>query len=159
MFPHLPHSPSAPGSDVQLRTANGSPMNTYGSRSLALQFGSRCFEWSFLLANVSMPILDSDFLCHNHLLVDVAGSRLLDSSTLEYIPAVSSISANNKSDLCTALLSTPEEKVFLPRIQSIQSAILSLTRLVHRFLPKPADLMQKSWNLQERSLRPWNLQE
>ena len=60
------------------------------------------------MANVSMPILDSDFLRHNHLLVDVAGSHLLDSSILEYIPAVSSSSANNKSDLYTALLSTPD---------------------------------------------------
>ena len=57
-------------------------MDTYGSRCLALQFGSRRFEWNFLLANVSTPILGSDFLRHNHLLVDVAGSRLLDSSTL-----------------------------------------------------------------------------
>ena len=113
VFPHLPRSPSAPGSNVQLRTANGSPMNTYGSRSLALQFGSRCFEWSFLLANVSMPILDSDFLRHNHLLVDVAGSHLLDSSILEYIPAVSSSSANNKSDLYTALLSAFDREFFV----------------------------------------------
>ena len=32
VFPHLPRSPSAPGSGVQLRTANGSPMDTYGSK-------------------------------------------------------------------------------------------------------------------------------
>ncbi len=83
VFPHLPRSPSAPGSGVQLRTADGSPMDTYGSRCLALQFGSRRFEWNFLLANVSTPILGSDFLRHNHLLVDIAGSHLLDSSTLE----------------------------------------------------------------------------
>ena len=84
-------------------------MNTYGSRRLALQFGSRCFEYSFLFANVSMPILGSDFLRHKHLLVDVAGSRLLDSSTLESIPAISSSSSNSRSDLYTALLFTPEE--------------------------------------------------
>jgi len=109
VFPHLPRSPSAPGSGVQLRTADGSPMDTYGSRCLALQFGSRRFEWNFLLANVSTPILGSDFLRHNHLLVDVAGSRLLDSSTLEPIPAASSNSVNSKSGLYAALLSTPEE--------------------------------------------------
>ena len=109
VFPHLPCSHSAPGSGVQLRMAESSPMNTYGSRSLALQFGSRRFEWSFLLANVSMPILSSDFLRHNHLLVNVAGSCLFDSSTLESIPTVSSSSASNKSDLYTALLSTSDE--------------------------------------------------
>ena len=109
VFPHVPSSFSTPGSGVQLKTADGTAMNTYGSRRLALQFGSRRFEWSFLLANVSMPILGSDFLRHNHLLVDVAGSRLLDSSTLEPIPAVSSGSSSSKSDLYAALLSTPEE--------------------------------------------------
>ena len=51
-------------------------MNTYGSCRLALQFSSNHFEWSFLLANVSMTILGSD-LHHNHLLVDVAGSASL----------------------------------------------------------------------------------
>ena len=153
VFPHLPCSPSAPGSGVQLRTADSSPMNTYGSRSLALQFGSKHFEWSFLLANFSMPILGSDFLRHNHLLVDVAGSRLLDSSTLESIPAVSSSSANNKSDpiqlfflplrsyviscLSIQMLSPP--KFFLQRILSIQSAIPSIPRLVRWFLQKPAN--------------------
>ena len=100
VFPHLPHFHSAPDSGVQLRTADCSPMNTNGSCCLALQFGSRRFEWSFLLVNVSMPILGSDFLPQNH---------LLDSSTLESILAVSSSSSNSESDLYTALLSTPEE--------------------------------------------------
>ena len=109
VFPHLPCSPSAPGFGVQLRTADGFPKDTYGSQCLALQFGSICFERNFLLVNVSMPILGSDFLRHNHLLVDVAGSHLLDSSTLESIPDISSSEVKSKSDLYTALLSTPEE--------------------------------------------------
>ena len=100
VFPHLPCSPSAPGSGVQLRTADGFPKDTYGSQCLALQFGSICFERNFLLVNVSMPILGSDFLRHNH---------LLDSSTLESIPDISSSEVKSKSDLYTALLSTPEE--------------------------------------------------
>ena len=100
VFPHLPCSPSAPGSGVQLRTSDGFPMDTYGSQCLALQFGSICFERNFLLVNVSMPILGSDFLRHNH---------LLDSSTLESIPDISSSEVKSKSDLYTALLSTPEE--------------------------------------------------
>ena len=100
VFPHLPCSPSAPGFGVQLRTADGFPKDTYGSQCLALQFGSICFERNFLLVNVSMPILGSDFLRHNH---------LLDSSTLESIPDISSSEVKSKSDLYTALLSTPEE--------------------------------------------------
>ena len=32
----------------------------------------------FQLAQVSLPILRADFLCHHHLLADVAGERLLE---------------------------------------------------------------------------------
>ena len=109
MFPHLPCSPTSPAVGLQLRTADGSPMDTYGNRHLALQFGSRRFDWNFLLAGVSVPILGSDFLQHFHLLVDITGSRLLDATTLESLPAVSSSSSNSKSHLYAALISTPQE--------------------------------------------------
>ena len=75
---------------VQLRTADGTAMDIYGSHQIALKFGPRLFDWTFLLADVSMTILGSDFLCHHHLLVDIAGARLLDAATLEPIPAVPS---------------------------------------------------------------------
>ena len=110
VFPHGPGSPSVPGVVIQLRTADGTSLDTNGSCCLALQFGSRMFEWDFLLAKVSMPILGSDFLHHYHhnLIVDLTGSCLLDASTLEPIPAIFS-TPNSKSQLYTALLSTPEE--------------------------------------------------
>ncbi len=109
VYPHLPQQPRAPGVGVQLRTADGSAMDTYGSRQIALQFGPRRFDWTFLLADVSMPILGSDFLRHHHLLVDVAGARLLDAATLEPIPAVPSSKPGKHSELYAALLSTSEE--------------------------------------------------
>jgi len=143
VFPHLPCSPSASGSGIQLKTTNGSPMNTYNFRCMALQFGSRRFEWSFVLANVSMSLLGSYFLCCNHLLVDIAGSCLHDSYTLESIPAILSSSSNSSSDLYTALLST----------QSIQSAVQA-----GQFLPKPAKWMQRNLSELERKLQPWKLQ-
>ncbi len=117
VFPHRPRQPLSPGVGVQLRTADGTAMNTFGSRQIALQFGSRRFDWNFLLADVSMPILGSDFLRHHHLLVDVASARLLDAATLEAIPAVSSnCKPGKQSELYAALLSTTEEK--LKQIQS-----------------------------------------
>ena len=109
VFPHSSRRPTAPSVGVQLKTADGTTMNTFGTRRLALQFGSRRFEWNFLLANVSMPILGADFLHEHRLLVDVAGARLLDASSLEPIPTVTSVPANTKSQLYTALLSTTEE--------------------------------------------------
>ncbi len=55
-----------------------------------------------------MPILGSCFLRHHHLLVDVAGSCLSDASTLEPIPAASSLGKPGKhSELYAA--STKEE--------------------------------------------------
>ena len=109
VFPHRPRSPSAPPTGLQLRTADGSPLDTYGTRILPLKFGTRSFEWEFLLADVSTPIIGSDFLRHHHLLVDVAGSRLLDASTLEPIPAASRNNLSTTSQLYTALLSTPSD--------------------------------------------------
>ena len=37
----------------------------------------RTFSWSFRLAQVTQPLLGAEFLAHHHLLVDVAGHRLL----------------------------------------------------------------------------------
>ena len=70
-------------------------MDTYGSRQIALQFGPRRFDWTFLLADVSMHILGSDFLSHHHLLVDVAGARLLDAATLEPFPLFPQLNQGN----------------------------------------------------------------
>ena len=110
VYPHRPRLPRVPSVGIQLRTADGTAMDTFGSRQIALQFGPRRFDWNFLLADVSMPILGSDFLRHHHLLVDVAGSRLLDAATLEPIPAVPSPRRSGKhSELYAALLSTTEE--------------------------------------------------
>ena len=66
-----------------------------------------CF--SKIRADVSMPILGSDFLGHHHLLVDVAGACLLDAATLEPIPTVPSTKPGKHSELYVALLSTSEE--------------------------------------------------
>ena len=107
--PHLLQQPRPPSVAVQLRTTNGTAMDTYGSRQIALQFGPRRFDWTFLLADVSIPILGSDFLCHHHLLVDVAGARLLDAATLEPISTVPSNKPGKHSELNDALLSTSEE--------------------------------------------------
>ena len=84
VFPHLPRSPSAPGSGIQLRTADGSPTNVHGSCRFYANPGIR-----FLMSQSS--------------------SGYVDYSTLEYIPDVASKSSNSSSDLYTALLSTPEE--------------------------------------------------
>ena len=49
-----------------------------GTRIIPLCFGSKSYDWKFHLAPVSTPILGADFLRHNHLLVDIAGGRVLE---------------------------------------------------------------------------------
>ena len=46
-FPHRPPQPLLPGVGVQLRTADGTIMNTFGSHQIALQFGSRQIALQF----------------------------------------------------------------------------------------------------------------
>ena len=82
VFPHhssKPSSGSVFSNSVELRTTDGSSVQCAVTRESSLCFGSRRFSWSFQLAPVTVPILRADFLRHHHLLVDVAGHRVLDS--------------------------------------------------------------------------------
>lgn len=109
VFPHHgPRLPSTSESSIKLLTADGTPMQCSGTRTIPLRFGTRRFEWVFQLAPVQVPILGADFLRCHHLLVDLAGQRVLDAATLctvgeNIIPADGS-----PGFLRAALLSTPE---------------------------------------------------
>ena len=78
-----------------------------GTRIIPLRFGSKSYDWKFHLALVSASILGADFLWHNHLLVDIAGGRVLESSTLNSVRE-SFLSSEDPGFLRAALLSTPE---------------------------------------------------
>ena len=55
---------------------------TYGEKSLTLDIGlRRTYQWIFILADVSYPILGADFLAHFSLAVDVKHHRLIDMQT------------------------------------------------------------------------------
>ena len=69
-------------SKLCLQTADGSHVSWNGERLFPLRFDSTYDEWSFILAPVTVPILGADFLQHYCLLVDMAGQRVLDASTL-----------------------------------------------------------------------------
>lgn len=69
-------------SDYSLSAANGTTIATYGTITLALDFGlRRVFTWRFVVADVSKPIIGVDFLSHYDLLVDIRNQRLLDGLT------------------------------------------------------------------------------
>ncbi|XP_076299903.1 uncharacterized protein LOC143218556 [Lasioglossum baleicum] len=61
---------------------NGSIISTYGVRTINLDLGlRRAFQWRFVVADVSKPIIGADFLSHYGLLVDLKNHRLLDLLT------------------------------------------------------------------------------
>jgi cleavage and polyadenylation specificity factor subunit 1 len=70
-------STRSPGSP--LYAANGTPIRTFGTRSLTLDLGEKCYTWPFVIAGVSRPLIGADFLKHHGLLVDLPRRRLLDT--------------------------------------------------------------------------------
>ena len=70
----------------QLLAANGSSIRTFGTRTLSLHFASNAYQWDFIVAEVSRPLLGADFLRSNSLLVDLKGKRLVDAATYHSIP-------------------------------------------------------------------------
>ena len=78
-------------SDVTLRAANNSTINTYGFRQLTLDFGlPRPLTWKFVVADVNQPIVGADFLLRHKLLVDLEQRRLLDTRNGTRVEAHSS---------------------------------------------------------------------
>lgn len=66
----------------QLFAANGSPIQTYGTKRLTVDLGlRRPFVWVFTIADVKSPIIGADFLKHYDLLVDLRRSKLIDNTT------------------------------------------------------------------------------
>ena len=53
-----------------LVAANGSKINTYGAKTITLDFSVFVVEHSFLLADVPRPILGADFFAKHSLLIN-----------------------------------------------------------------------------------------
>lgn len=70
------------GAQNNLSAANGSPIATYGTKSLTLDLGlRRKFSWVFILADVKRAILGADFLHAFSLSVNVRTHCLVDNIT------------------------------------------------------------------------------
>ena len=81
VFPASGRDTRAQRSDGELRTANGSICYTYGTRQLKISVDGRTFLWSFVIADVTQPLLGADFLCDHELMVDLKGKRLVEATT------------------------------------------------------------------------------
>ncbi|CAI5694697.1 unnamed protein product [Oreochromis niloticus] len=93
----------AAGCGPQLIVANGSPIATFGERFVTVCFHGRDFQWTFVVAASSVPILGADFLCAHGLLVDVANRRLIDAQSFSSVPCFTrAIEPLNRANLVTS---------------------------------------------------------
>lgn len=66
----------------ELSAANDSNIKTYGYLTSTVNIGlQRAFTWRYTVADVSTPIIGSDFLAAFNILVDCAQRRIIDSTT------------------------------------------------------------------------------
>ncbi|VUZ39991.1 unnamed protein product [Hymenolepis diminuta] len=73
----LPSTRNSSDHPLILAAAKGSPIKTYGQKSVTLDLGlRRTFRWIFTIADVSNPIIGADFLCHFGLLLDLRRKKL-----------------------------------------------------------------------------------
>ncbi|GBN51226.1 hypothetical protein AVEN_258853-1 [Araneus ventricosus] len=67
-------------STLKLVAANGSSICTFAIKNKCLDLGfGRLFNWNFIVADVSRPILGADFLERYGLLVDIKNKKLIDA--------------------------------------------------------------------------------
>ncbi|GBN12077.1 Transposon Ty3-I Gag-Pol polyprotein [Araneus ventricosus] len=98
--------------DLELYAANGSRISTYGTIKLELDFGlRRSFIWSFLVADVSDPIIGADFLERFELLIDVRNRRLLDGRTSLFVKGT--LKQTNSLGLTLVVNNSPFHSILL----------------------------------------------
>ncbi|GBO11727.1 hypothetical protein AVEN_95120-1 [Araneus ventricosus] len=95
-----------------LYAANGTKINTLGTKLITLNLGlKRKFQWPFILASVSKPILGADFPEHYNLLVNMKRKKLLDDTSA--VSLEKPISANESMYVATAQGDSPYVKLLL----------------------------------------------
>ncbi|GBL84738.1 hypothetical protein AVEN_38240-1 [Araneus ventricosus] len=95
-----------------LYAAKGTKINTFGTKLITLNLGlKRKFQWPFILASVSKPILGADFLEHYSLLVDMKRKKLLDGTSA--VGLEKPISANESMYVATVQGDFPYVKLLL----------------------------------------------
>lgn len=68
--------------DFKLTAANGSVINTYGSKVIEVDLDlRRNFSHEFIVADVNRPIIGADFLAKHGLLLDLRNRKLIDPTT------------------------------------------------------------------------------
>ena len=78
---------------VRIASADGAPIRVHGEVKLSFSLPAlrRTFNWTFVVADVSQPILGADFIAHHRLLIDLASRTLTDMTTSLQAPLSSPI--------------------------------------------------------------------
>ena len=125
----------ATGLDIRTQSAiradNCSTIRTYGVHTIEVCLASKNYKWNFIVANVSWPLLGTDFLHANSLLVDLKGKHL-----------------NTETYLSTPLQYPRREHHIWTPSQYPQTHILncSLSSQKSRFLTSPKHLKSTKWS-------------
>ncbi|GFV85233.1 retrovirus-related Pol polyprotein from transposon 297 [Trichonephila clavipes] len=89
VIPPSPTMNKSPQSNFSLFVANNTKIPAYGMVRKELNLGlRRPFIWTFIIADVSSPIIGADFLKHFNLLIDLKKKRLVDVETSLFISCV-----------------------------------------------------------------------
>ncbi|GFX79092.1 transposon Tf2-11 polyprotein [Trichonephila clavipes] len=89
VIPPSPNMNKSPQSNFSLFAANNTKIPAYGMVRKELNLGlRRPFIWTFIIADVSSPIIGADFLKHFNLLIDLKKKRLMDVETSLFTPCV-----------------------------------------------------------------------
>ncbi|GFW06528.1 retrovirus-related Pol polyprotein from transposon 17.6 [Trichonephila clavipes] len=82
VIPPSPTMNKSPQSNFSLFAANNTKIPAYGMVRKELNLGlRRPFIWTFIIADVSSPIIGADFLKHFNLLIDLKKKRLVEVET------------------------------------------------------------------------------
>ena len=127
-------------SNIRLKTADNSPLKVFGECTLNLTSRQirRAFHWNFVIANVSQPIIGSDFLTHHNLLVDCANNKIIDPLTNISKSCITTNSENgslsaispkidipsNSPHMVTTLLKNYENLLKPPQFDIVSGAVL-----------------------------------
>lgn len=65
-----------------LYAANKTPIQIYGRKTLTLDLNLRReFTWTFIIADIQMPIIGADFLSNFNIIIDIKNSKIIDNMT------------------------------------------------------------------------------
>ena len=83
IYPFKPSACVSKPTGPMLELPNKQVVPTYGEKVMSVCFSGRTFVWSFVLADISFPIIGADFLKYFRLIVDLFSGLMLDLKTMQ----------------------------------------------------------------------------